>query len=83
MPDYTAMQSHSQFDEVKAEVNGLLKQYLEKMESVNLREALSVAMHIAQAGNNFLQSNRFGEYFKSVYFFFGKALRNNKHLDMT
>ena len=47
------------FDGVKAEVNQLLKQYLEKMEAVDLRDGLTSAMHIAAAGNNFLQSNRF------------------------
>ena len=59
IPDYTAMHSDPLFDEVKAEVNQLLKQYLEKMEAVNLRDGLTAAMHIAAAGNNFLQSNRF------------------------
>ena len=59
IPDYTAMHSEPIFDDIKTEINELLKQYLEKMEAVNLREGLTVAMHIAAAGNNFLQSNRF------------------------
>lgn len=53
------MHADPQFDGAKAEINQLLKQYLEEMESVSLREGLAAAMHIAAAGNNFLQSNRF------------------------
>ena len=59
IPDYTSLYSYPLFDEFKAEINQLLKQYLEKMEAVSLREGLTAAMHIAAAGNNFLQSNRF------------------------
>ena len=41
------------------EVNAILKQYIEEMESVSLRAGLVSAMFIAQAGNNFLQVNSF------------------------
>ena len=47
------------FSEAIEEVNRLLKQYIEQMESVSLRAGLVSAMAIAQAGNNFLQSNGF------------------------
>ncbi len=53
------MHSDLMFDGIKAEINQLLKNYLENMEAVSLREGLAAAMHIAAAGNNFLQSNRF------------------------
>lgn len=59
IPDYTAMHSHSIFDKAKAEINQHLKQYLEDMESVSLKAGILSAMQIAQAGNNFLQSNGF------------------------
>jgi len=53
------MYSDPMFDGIKVEINQLLKNYLENMEAVSLREGLAAAMHIAAAGNNFLQSNRF------------------------
>lgn len=59
IPDYTAMHSNPMFDKAKQEVNQHLKQYTEDLESVNLKAGLQSAMHIAQAGNNFLQSNGF------------------------
>lgn len=59
MPDYTAMYSNPMFDKTKQEVNQHLKQYTEDLESVSLKAGLQSAMHIAQAGNNFLQSNGF------------------------
>ncbi|KAL8674247.1 MAG: hypothetical protein Q9168_001314 [Polycauliona sp. 1 TL-2023] len=59
IPDYTARHADPMFDQAKAEVNGHLQQYLKDMESVSLRAGLHTAMHIAQAGNNFLQSNKF------------------------
>ncbi|KAL8822021.1 MAG: hypothetical protein Q9223_000012 [Gallowayella weberi] len=59
IPDYTARHEDPAFDEAKAEINAYLKQYLMDLESVSLRAGLQTAMHIAQAGNNFLQSNRF------------------------
>ncbi|KAL8874157.1 MAG: hypothetical protein Q9174_000462 [Haloplaca sp. 1 TL-2023] len=59
IPDYTARYSDPTFDAAKAEINGLLKQYLADMEAVSLRAGVQTAMHIAQAGNTFLQSNGF------------------------
>lgn len=59
IPDYTAMHSDPMYDKVKQEVNQHLKQYTEDLESVSLKAGLQSAMHIAQAGNNFLQSNGF------------------------
>ena len=59
IPDYTAMHSDPTFDKAKQEVNQHLKQYTEDLESVSLKAGLQSAMHIAQAGNNFLQSNGF------------------------
>ncbi|MCJ1350938.1 MAG: putative methionine--tRNA ligase, cytoplasmic protein rar1 [Icmadophila ericetorum] len=59
IPDYTKMHSDPIFTSANEEINALLKQYLEEMEAVNLRAGLSTAMQIAQAGNNFLQSNGF------------------------
>lgn len=59
IPDYTGPASDPIFDKVKAEINHLLKQYIADLESVNLKAGLASAMLIAQAGNNFLQSNGF------------------------
>ncbi|KAL8932919.1 MAG: hypothetical protein Q9216_006611 [Gyalolechia sp. 2 TL-2023] len=59
IPDYTAGDTTPLFDKAKAEINALLEQYLANMEAVNLRAGIQTAMHIAQAGNNLLQSNGF------------------------
>ncbi|KAL9585165.1 MAG: hypothetical protein Q9212_001690 [Teloschistes hypoglaucus] len=59
IPDYRAKHSDFAFDKAKREINDHLKQYLADMEAVNLRAGLQSAMQIAQAGNNFLQSNGF------------------------
>ena len=59
IPDYTTKHGDSTFQKAKDEVNALLKQYIEEMESVNLRAGVTTAMLIAQAGNNFLQTNNF------------------------
>lgn len=59
IPDYTSLHSASMFDKAKAEINAYLKQYIADMEAVNLKAGIQSAMHIAQAGNNFLQSNGF------------------------
>lgn len=59
IPDYSAKHSDFVFDKAKREINDHLKQYLADMEAVNLRAGLQSAMQIAQAGNNFLQSNGF------------------------
>ena len=58
IPDYTAMHGDPAFDEAKAEINSLLAVYLERLEAVNLKDGLQTAMDLAQAGNNFVQSNR-------------------------
>ncbi|MCJ1313448.1 putative methionine--tRNA ligase, cytoplasmic protein rar1 [Agyrium rufum] len=59
IPDYTKYTDSEIFSKAKEEVNTLLKQYIEDMETVNLRAGIVTAMLIAQAGNNFLQSNGF------------------------
>ena len=59
VPDYTKLLQESAYAGAIDEINGLLKQYLEEMEAVNLRAGLVAAMAIAQAGNNFLQANGF------------------------
>ena len=59
IPDYTALYGETTFVQAKEEINALLKQYIAEMESVSLRAGLAAAMEIAQAGNNFLQTNRF------------------------
>ncbi|KAL8932391.1 MAG: hypothetical protein Q9211_006339 [Gyalolechia sp. 1 TL-2023] len=59
IPDYSGRDVAPLFEKAKAEINALLEQYLANMESVNLRAGIQTAMHIAQAGNNLLQSNGF------------------------
>jgi len=58
IPDYRPMLSDSAYDKVKEEINEHLKQYLRDMEAVRLKDGLGVAMDLAQAGNNFIQSNK-------------------------
>lgn len=58
IPDYTAKHSDPEFDKAKAEVNQHLEQYLRELDAVNLKDGLGVAMDIAQAGNNFIQSHK-------------------------
>ena len=57
IPDYTKLFSDPRFDGVKSTINDRLSKYLEQMEAVHLRDGLETAMHIAQEGNNFIQSN--------------------------
>ncbi len=52
IPDYTARYSDPAFEQAKTEINRHLKQYLENLEAVNLKDGLQSAMDIAQAGNN-------------------------------
>ena len=59
VPDYTAKHADPIFDETKAEVNQHLTQYVERLEAVKLRDGLTIAMQVAQAGNNLLQKNTF------------------------
>ena len=59
VPDYTLMYEEAAFVQAKEEINTILKQYIAEMEAVSLRAGLVAAMDIAQAGNNFLQTNRF------------------------
>ena len=59
IPDYSARHSDKAFERSKNEINQYLQQYLREMEAVNLKAGIQTAMQIAQAGNNFLQSNGF------------------------
>lgn len=58
VPDYAAMHSDPMFDKAKAEINEHLTQYLKELEAVNLKDGLQSAMDLAQAGNNFVQSQK-------------------------
>ena len=59
IPDNTKMHSHPDFAKIKQDINVLLKQYIGDLEAVKLRAGIHSAMEIAEAGNNFLQSNKF------------------------
>ena len=59
VPDYTVKMADPSFDKAKAQINEHLTEYVTNLESVYLREGLTSAMAMAQAGNNFLQSNGF------------------------
>ncbi|KAL9098361.1 MAG: hypothetical protein Q9163_005968 [Psora crenata] len=59
VPDYTTRIGDPCFDKPKAQINEHLAEYVTNLDSVNLREGLAIAMAIAQAGNNLLQSNGF------------------------
>ncbi|CEJ59089.1 Putative Methionyl-tRNA synthetase [Penicillium brasilianum] len=55
IPEFTVPESFKPFEE---EVSGLLKQYIEEMESVHLRAGVNTAMRLAEAGNGLIQANR-------------------------
>ena len=57
IPDYTKLYSDPRFDSIKSTINERLSKYLEHMEAVHLRDGIDAAMHVAQEGNNFIQSN--------------------------
>lgn len=59
IPDYTKGFQEASFQPIIKEINTLLKQYVEQMDSVSLRAGINTAMSIAQAGNIFLQSQGF------------------------
>jgi methionyl-tRNA synthetase len=54
--------SRESFDEEDqgfvADINGLLTQYIDSMESLKLRQALSIVMAISARGNQYLQENK-------------------------
>ncbi|KAJ0423638.1 Methionyl-tRNA synthetase [Aspergillus carlsbadensis] len=56
VPDYTGYHETA-FDEWKATINALLVKYIQKLDAVKLRGALSTVLSISQQGNIFLQSN--------------------------
>ncbi|KAK9850678.1 Methionine--tRNA ligase [Penicillium brevicompactum] len=56
VPDYTQYHEPS-FDTWKEQVNGLLTEYIQKLDAVKVRGALSTVMSMSQQGNVFLQSN--------------------------
>ena len=56
VPNYAEYHDTS-FDTFKQEVNKLVAQYVQELEAVKLRAALSTVMRVSSKGNNFLQSN--------------------------
>lgn len=56
VPEYTQYHEPS-FDLWKSQVDGLLAEYIQKLDSVKIRGALSTVLSISQQGNIFLQSN--------------------------
>lgn len=64
VPDYTRYHEPS-FDTWKEQVNGLLTEYIQKLDAVKIRGALSTVLSMSQHGNVFLQShnlnNKLGE----------------------
>ncbi|KZZ98535.1 methionyl-tRNA synthetase [Moelleriella libera RCEF 2490] len=57
VPKWTEYHEPS-FDAWKAEVNELVTQYIQELDTVKLRAALSTVLQISQRGNSFLQSNK-------------------------
>jgi methionyl-tRNA synthetase len=45
-------------DKLKKEVNGLLKEYIENLEAVKIRQGLRIFMEISARGNAYLQENK-------------------------
>ena len=58
IPDYEVLHSDPMFDGIRTDINRHLKNYIEQLESVRLKDGLQIAMDLAQEGNNFIQSNR-------------------------
>lgn len=56
VPDYTQYQDPS-FNIWKGQVNVLLTEYIQKLDAVKIRGALSTVLSVSQQGNIFLQSN--------------------------
>lgn len=54
VPDWTKYTEPS-FDEWEAEVNQVLKQYIEELEAVKIKAGLASALHISNLGNKLLQ----------------------------
>ncbi|CAN3500126.1 methionine--tRNA ligase, cytoplasmic [Diutina catenulata] len=57
VPEYSPSEIAG-YDAFVAEVNDLLKQYIEAMDAVSLRRGLELAMAISARGNQFLQENK-------------------------
>ena len=55
IPEFTVPES---FQPTLDEVTGLLRQYIEEMETSHLRAGVQTAMKIAEAGNGLIQANR-------------------------
>ncbi|KAF3911941.1 hypothetical protein AA313_de0200225 [Arthrobotrys entomopaga] len=58
VPDYTEAAQDPAFDSFKADINKLLKEYVEELEAVHIRNGTDLLMHVAQRGNQFLQDNK-------------------------
>ncbi|RLV93484.1 Methionine--tRNA ligase cytoplasmic [Spathaspora sp. JA1] len=58
IPKFDAQAHIPEYQTFESDVNTLLGQYIESMESVNLRKGLEIAMHISSRGNQFLQDNK-------------------------
>ena len=56
--EYAAHSTDPAFDGIKADVNALLKSYLDDLEAVRLRSGLEKAMALSGRGNLFLQENK-------------------------
>ncbi|KAF3216725.1 hypothetical protein TWF192_006877 [Orbilia oligospora] len=58
VPDYTTAGNDPSFDSFKADINKLLKEYVEELETVHIRAGTELLMQVAQRGNQFLQDNK-------------------------
>ncbi|KAJ9665068.1 putative methionine--tRNA ligase, cytoplasmic protein rar1 [Coniosporium apollinis] len=57
VPDYSYAE-YEYFEQHKCDVNASLKTYIEEMDDVKLKAALSTAIHVSYLGNKLLQDNR-------------------------
>jgi methionyl-tRNA synthetase len=57
IPDYTKYEDEYLIEH-KKKVNELLKRYIDELEDVKIRAALSTALHLSSQGNQLLQDNR-------------------------
>lgn len=57
IPDYNP-NDIPEYSKFESDVNGLLANYIENMEAVNIRRGLEIAMAISSRGNQFLQDNK-------------------------
>uniref|UniRef100_A0A1J3EI29 methionine--tRNA ligase n=2 Tax=Noccaea caerulescens TaxID=107243 RepID=A0A1J3EI29_NOCCA len=64
IPDAPGTESHTLTQSLGEKVGNLVKQYVEAMENVKLKQGLKTAMSISSEGNGYLQESKFWKLYK-------------------